>query len=99
MSAGETSAALIEYMSKRLLEVAEMNTILDNFGGIKVVPELSGPSKVGYKFTFHSVPISQDWIRVIRRKGFEPESGEPEMLATRELTALVRLRLLQEVPF
>ncbi|MDE2233913.1 MAG: hypothetical protein KGJ90_07480 [Patescibacteria group bacterium] len=33
-NAGSTAAELITYMSAKLLEVAERNTILDQFGGM-----------------------------------------------------------------
>lgn len=105
MSSGETASALIEYMSKKLVEVAEMNLALEQFG----------EKKVGYKFKFTTTVTNNNWIRIRQGNasdadwktfscheydygGFDfPEPAQ--RFETRELTELDRLKLREELPF
>lgn len=56
-------AALVTYMSKKALDVAHANTALDLF--VQAAPLLAKTvESVGWKFDFHTLVASTDWLRV-----------------------------------
>ena len=70
--ANDTAANLISYMSQKLLDVAELNSVLDQFGwkdksSLVVSSALpTEDSKVSYNFKFKALPVSSEWIRFVR---------------------------------
>jgi len=88
-------------MSQRLLEVAELNSVLDQFGGSKALPA-SGKSvkfvryapfeegQSSWNFGYTALVANLDWLGLVR--ALRPE--EPlASLETRELTAMDRQAL------
>lgn len=92
VSASETATALIDYMSQNLLKVAELNSVLDQFGGSKplpasgkrivfvphsIEPDITQASKVSYKIRYKAVVANRDWIRALYGDGGPNKLNEP----------------------
>ena len=76
MSASDTASELLTYMSQKLLDVAEMNTVLDTFGSSKALPAASKPTiefvkyapfaegEASWRYSYQTVTTNSDWIRI-----------------------------------
>jgi hypothetical protein len=100
-----TTAALISYMSQKLLDVAELNSVLDQFGGPKSLPTAH---KRQMEFVrYEPLPLYVGGVRstvnnfygtyVFGRNDWDfggmDFGNEPAPLETRELTAADRAEL------